>query len=38
MPILKGMSWDHPRGFDPMVATAEELGIQNNVFFSRECI
>jgi multiple sugar transport system substrate-binding protein len=25
MPILKGMSWDHPRGFDPMVATAEEF-------------
>ena len=25
MPILKGMSWDHSRGFDPMVATAEEF-------------
>jgi multiple sugar transport system substrate-binding protein len=25
MPTLKGMSWDHPRGFDPMVATAAEF-------------
>ena len=25
MPILKGMAWDHPRGFDPMVATANEF-------------
>ena len=22
---LKGMSWDHPRGFDPMVKTASEF-------------
>ena len=29
MPILKGMSWDHPRGFDPMVATAEEFTKNN---------
>ena len=25
MPILKGMAWDHSRGFDPMVATANEF-------------
>jgi len=29
---LKGMTWDHPRGFDPMVATArawqEQTGVQ----------
>jgi multiple sugar transport system substrate-binding protein len=24
MPMLKGMTWDHSRGFDPMVATAAE--------------
>ena len=23
--ILKGMAWDHPRGYDPMVATANEF-------------
>ena len=23
MPLLKGMSWDHPRGYDPMVASAK---------------
>ena len=23
-PSLKGMTWSHPRGFDPMVATSEE--------------
>ena len=22
---LKGISWDHPRGFDPMVATAKKF-------------
>ena len=22
MKLLKGIAWDHPRGFDPMVATA----------------
>ena len=21
--VLKGMTWSHPRGYDPMVATAE---------------
>ena len=25
---LKGMSWDHPRGFDPMVKTASEFKIK----------
>jgi len=25
MPILKGMAWDHPRGYDPMVATSNEF-------------
>ena len=25
MPILKGITWDHPRGFDPMVATSKEF-------------
>ena len=25
MPVLKGIAWDHPRGFDPMVATAKEF-------------
>lgn len=29
MIILKGMSWDHPRGFDPMVATSEEYSKKN---------
>ena len=24
MPTIKGIAWDHPRGFDPMVATAKE--------------
>ena len=24
MPTLKGISWDHPRGFAPMEATALE--------------
>ncbi len=26
---LRGMTWDHSRGFDPMVATAEEFGRRN---------
>jgi len=25
MPVLKGIAWDHPRGFDPMLATAKEF-------------
>ena len=25
MPVLKGFAWDHPRGFDPMLATAKEF-------------
>ena len=25
MPVLKGITWDHPRGFDPMLATAKEF-------------
>lgn len=25
MVTLKGMTWDHPRGFDPMVATSESF-------------
>ena len=29
MIALKGMSWDHPRGFDPMVATAKEYSRRN---------
>ena len=29
MPILKGMSWDHPRGFDPLVATSKEFKKKN---------
>ena len=24
MPTIKGIAWDHPRGFDPMIATAKE--------------
>ena len=29
MPTLKGISWDHPRGFAPMVATASEYKKKN---------
>ena len=25
MPVLKGIAWDHSRGFDPMLATAKEF-------------
>ena len=25
MPVINGIAWDHPRGFDPMVATAKEF-------------
>ena len=25
MQILKGMTWDHSRGFDPMVASAKKF-------------
>ena len=27
--ILRGMTWDHSRGYDPMVATAQEFGRRN---------
>src|SRR5437868_1224383 len=27
--ILKGMTWNHSRGFDPMVATAREFARKN---------
>ena len=27
-PSLKGMTWSHPRGYDPMVATACGSGFQ----------
>ena len=30
MKVLKGMTWDHSRGYDPMVATAEKY-IQDKV-------
>lgn len=29
MPILKGMTWDHPRGYQPMVATAAVFSQQH---------
>ena len=29
MTVLKGIAWDHPRGFDPMVATANEFTKKN---------
>ena len=29
MNILKGITWDHPRGFDPMIATAKEYSIKH---------
>ena len=29
MQILKGMTWDHPRGYDPMTASAESFNQQN---------
>ncbi len=29
MKILKGIAWDHPRGFDPMVATADLFHTRN---------
>ena len=32
MIILKGMTWDHPRGFDPMVATSEYFKKKHNNF------
>ena len=30
MITLKGMTWDHPRGFDPMIATSNEFNILNS--------
>ena len=30
MQLLKGIAWDHPRGFDPMVATAREFEKNNS--------
>ena len=30
MQLLKGIAWDHPRGFDPMVATAREFKKNNS--------
>ena len=27
---LKGMTWDHSRGYDPMIATSEEFKKKNN--------
>tara|TARA_B110000196_G_scaffold305620_1_gene303404 strand:- start:185 stop:1330 length:1146 start_codon:yes stop_codon:yes gene_type:complete len=30
MTILKGMAWDHSRGYDPMVATANEFKKKNS--------
>lgn len=32
MQLLKGIAWDHPRGFDPMVATAAEFKKNNPNF------
>mgnify|MGYP000238741250 CR=1 FL=1 len=32
MIALKGMTWDHPRGFDPMVATSESFKKKHNNF------
>ena len=29
MITLKGMTWDHARGFDPMVATSKEYSKKN---------
>ena len=34
MIALKGMTWDHPRGFDPMVATSEFFKKKHNNFIS----
>ncbi len=34
MVTLKGMTWDHPRGFDPMVATSESFKKKHNNFTS----
>ena len=30
---LKGMTWDHPRGFDPMIATSEVFKKKSNMNF-----
>ena len=30
MITLKGMTWDHPRGYDPMIATSREFNIHNS--------
>jgi multiple sugar transport system substrate-binding protein len=27
---LKGMTWDHPRGYDPMIATSNEFSLKNS--------
>ena len=29
MPTIKGIAWDHPRGFDPMISTAKEYCKKN---------
>jgi multiple sugar transport system substrate-binding protein len=34
MTKLKGMTWSHPRGYDPMVATAEVWADKTGVFIS----
>ncbi|MDC0862018.1 extracellular solute-binding protein [Alphaproteobacteria bacterium] len=36
MITLKGMTWDHPRGYDPMIATSKEFNSKNSgeVFIS----
>ena len=31
MITLKGMTWDHPRGYDPMIATSREFNIKTLV-------
>ena len=30
MITLKGMTWDHPRGYDPMIATSKEFNSKNS--------
>ncbi|MDB9776708.1 extracellular solute-binding protein [Alphaproteobacteria bacterium] len=30
MITLKGMTWDHPRGYDPMIATSKEFNFKNS--------
>ena len=31
MPVLKGIAWDHPRGFDPMLATGNSSSAAINL-------